>query len=343
MHVTFLMPHLKLAGGTRLSLTYAHFLAERGHLVTVVVSSKNFWRRLLANVFNVKPRWFKKNKAKFLRVKNFNAENIPAGDIVIACFWQGALLMADYPKTKGKPIHFIQHDERLYHGPVEQVTQAYQQQNKKIVLSHWLQERIRQDFNQESDVLLTPVDFNLFYKVKVNRQNKNKIRILALHHNYVWKGTVVAVEIVKRLKASYPEVELVLYGAREKNIMLDGCDEYHYNLPQKKMAELYSGCNVFLCSSEWEGLGMPGMEAMACGTCLVTYDIGGSRDYAFDQETALVARHADKEDLYKKLLLAVENRELREKIAQGGYDFVHHKIDTWSKSTDKLENIFLKA
>lgn len=342
MRITFLMPHLKLAGGTRLSLTYAHFLAEKGHHVTVVVSSKNFWRRFLANILNIKPGWFKKNKAKFLRVKNFQAENIPTGDIVVACFWQGALFMSDYPQTKGKPIHFIQHDERLYHGPADQVTQAYRLQNKKIVLSHWLQERIRQDFNQHSDVLLTPVDFNLFHKVKANRQNKDKIRILSLHHSYIWKGTAVCVEVVKKIKDVHSEVELILYGAREKNIALNDCDEYYYNLPQEKMAELYSGCDIFICSSEWEGLGMPGMEAMACGTCLVTYDIGGSRDYAFDNETALVAKHADKEDLYKKILLAVEDKELREEIAQGGYDFIHNKIDTWLKSTDKLENIFLE-
>ena len=50
---------------------------------------------------------------------------------------------------------------------------------------------------------------------------------------------------------------------------------------------------IYLCPSWDEGLGMPSMEAMACGSALVTYDNGGSRDYAHDGETALVAPRRD--------------------------------------------------
>ena len=40
MKLTFLAPHLRIAGGVRAILTYADRLAGRGHDVTVVVPAK---------------------------------------------------------------------------------------------------------------------------------------------------------------------------------------------------------------------------------------------------------------------------------------------------------------
>jgi len=340
MRINFLMPHLKLAGGPRLSLNYAHLLAQKGHRVTVVVSSKKFWRRFLANLFHRKPFWFKNLKAKLLRVKNYDAKNIPDADIIVACHGQAVKFITPLPASKGLKFNFIQHDERLYHGSVEEITAAYAQKNHKIVISTWLQEIIKKDFNQNSDVLVTPVDYQLFHPIKNESNPLNEVKILLLHHNYFWKGTNIGVNIVNKIKENYPSVKLILYGVRDKKINIPGVDEYYYNLPQEKLAWLYSSCDIFLCPSEWEGLGMPGMEAMACGSCLVTNDTGGSRDYAFDEETAFVAKHNDWDDLYQKLLLAVENKELREKIAFQGYEFITKKIDNWQQSATKMEKIF---
>jgi len=80
------------------------------------------------------------------------------------------------------------------------------------------------------------------------------------------------------------------------------------------------------------------MEAMACGSCVVTFDTGGSRDYAFDGKTALVAKNRNVEDLKSKLELAVSDKSLREKIAEEGYRFITSDIDMWEESTKKLEN-----
>jgi len=343
MKITFLLPHLKISGGVRLSLTYAHLLAEKGHQVTVVIKNKIFWRRFLANLINRKPLWFKNNQAKFLRIEDFQIQNIPDADIIIACYWQIVAFMSTLPSQKGIQYNFIQHDERLYHGQRDEVTRAYQKINKKIVLSNWLKEIIKNDFNQDSEVLITPVDFNLFHPVPDARIDSKVIKILLLHHSYKWKGTASGLEIVKKIKKTYPEVKLVFYGVRSEKIDLKDVDEYYFNLPQEKLAWLYSSCDIFLCPSEWEGLGMPGMEAMASGSCLVTNDTGGSRDYAFDGQTAFVAKHNDWEDLYQKLLLAVENKELREKIAKQGYEFITQKIDNWEQSAAKMEKMFESA
>ena len=64
---------------------------------------------------------------------------------------------------------------------------------------------------------------------------------------------------------------------------------------------------------------MPAMEAMMCGTALVTTDTGGSRDYALNEETALVSPIKNPEGLAKNLIRVLTNESLRLQLAEKGY------------------------
>jgi glycosyltransferase involved in cell wall biosynthesis len=119
-------------------------------------------------------------------------------------------------------------------------------------------------------------------------------------------------------------------------------DEFHENLPQEQLAALYSGSDIYLCPSWDEGLGMPPMEAMACGAALVTYDNGGCRDYARDGETALVAPRRDVEALADKLERAATDAALRARIAAAGMAFVTTAFD-WDRAVTRLEALFEAA
>jgi len=44
-------------------------------------------------------------------------------------------------------------------------------------------------------------------------------------------------------------------------------------LPQEELPFLYSGADVFVFPSLWEGFGLPPLEAMACGTPVVTSNV----------------------------------------------------------------------
>ncbi len=112
-----------------------------------------------------------------------------------------------------------------------------------------------------------------------------------LHHDYAWKGVREGLEAIAAVKVRHPEVLLVGFGVKRPREALP-YDEFHENLPQERLAWLYSRCPIYLCPSWDEGLGMPPMEAMACGAALVTFDNGGCRDYAKDGETALLASSA---------------------------------------------------
>jgi len=338
MVINFLSPHLKIAGGVRIILSYANQLAINGHEVRVFVRSNNVIRRNIANWLGLsKPQWIKEFRPKVVRVLDFNS--ISDADVLIASDLTTAEKILNFPDSKGKKIHLIQHDEGLYHVAQALADKVFSSKVlKRICVSSWLKEILKNKYGAESELLLNTLDNNFFKPVNKTR-NDNDIKILMLHHTYEWKGTEEGIKMIKDLKDKYSNIKLILFGARKENVNTF-CDEYYYKPSQEKLVELYSDSDIFLCPSWDEGFGLPSLEAMACKCAVVTYDNGGSRDFAFDNKTAMVAKRKNMDDLKNKLEVLIKDSDLRKKIAQSGYEFVQ-TLPTPEEQTKKLEKILL--
>jgi glycosyltransferase involved in cell wall biosynthesis len=109
------------------------------------------------------------------------------------------------------------------------------------------------------------------------------------------------------------------------------------NPPQKLIVnQIYNRSSVFLCTSRYEGFGLPCIEAMACGAALVTTANGGSADYAVDGETALVCEPGDVAGLADGIERLLRDDELRIRLAQQGMEYIREHFD-WDASAGKLE------
>jgi len=335
--ITFLCPHLRIAGGVRAILTYADRLTEAGHEVKVVVPAKGRARAGWRALRGVGPSWIPGFRARVVWVDRWRPSALPDGDVLVATAWQSAGAVADAPARCGAKFYFVQHYESLYHGQAEAVDTTYRLPLRKIVISTWLRDIMRERFASEAEILVTPVDPVLFHAVPVT-VTSSRPRVLMLHHDYAWKGTADGFETVARVKKRVPGLHLVGFGVSAPKAP-SGYDEFHADPPQDRLAALYSGCEIYLCPSWDEGLGMPPMEAMACGAALVTYDNGGCRDYAYDDETALVARRRDVSDLAAKLERLASDDDLRRRIATAGSAFVRNTFD-WGRAVRRMEAIF---
>lgn len=340
LRITFLLPHLKVSGGVRVMFIYASLLARRGHRVTICVRSRSPLRRFLGNLLRGAPRWFPElHGARILRVATFTEKDLPDGEVIIASPVGTAFDIVRLPRSKGKKIYFVQHDEGLYHAERGVADESYKLPLRKIVVSGWLLEILRETYGEDSTLLLNTVDRAQFHPVSAVRPNDGLLRVLLLYHTYEWKGTKEGVAIVEAIKKTHPNVRLILFGSRKEKPDVS-CDEYYFNVPQVELANIYSRADVFLCPSWDEGFGLPALEAMACGIPVVTYDNGGSRDFAFHEKTALVAPRRDTKQLALELTRLIEDPALRECIARGGYEFVM-TMPTWEEQTTELEKILL--
>jgi glycosyltransferase involved in cell wall biosynthesis len=337
MKITFLCPHLRIAGGVRAILTYADRLACHGHEVTVVVPAKGALTAWWRNLRRVDPGWIPDFRPSVVWVREWSAANLPDGNVLVATAWQSAGPVNAAPHRRGRKFYLIQHYESLYHGLPEAVDETYRLPLRKIVISTWLKEIMRGKFQSEAEVLVTPVDPALFSRVETSPED-GLVRVLMLHHDYAWKGVADGFEAVSRVKVRHPELRLVSFGVKKPRAPLL-YDEFYENLPQQRLAWLYSRCPIYLCPSWDEGLGMPAMEAMACGAALVTYDNGGCRDYALDGQTALVARRRDVAELADKLERLVAEPTLRQKIGSAGMAFIRREFD-WEWAVSRMETLF---
>ena len=102
MKITFLCPHLRIAGGVRAILTYADRLTAAGHQVEVVVPAKGrapaFWRA----VRGAGPSWIPGFRARVVWVDRWRPSALPAGDVLVATAWQSAGAVADAPARCGR-------------------------------------------------------------------------------------------------------------------------------------------------------------------------------------------------------------------------------------------------
>ena len=189
--------------------------------------------------------------------------------------------------------------------------------------------------NNAVAVIVTPVDPALFRPVPV--ADDGAVRVLMLFHEYPWKGVAEGIEAFQRVRARHPSAVLVGFGVKPPKRPLP-FTEFHENLPQERLSWLYSRCAIYLCPSWDEGLGMPSMEAMACGAALCTYDNGGCRDYAIDGRTGVVAPRRDLDALARGLGRLLEDTGLRRRVAREGQEFVRTRFD-WERATARLEAI----
>ncbi len=339
MRITFLCPHLRIAGGVRAILTHADRLAARGHLVSVVVPARRRLQAWWRNRFRRPPAWMPGLRARILWVPAWSPARLPDGDALVATSWQSAPPVADAPARCGRKFYFIQHYESLYHGEQARVDATYRLPLRKIAISTWLADVMAERFDSPAAVVVTPVDPALFHPLPEVRDGE--LRVLMLHHEYAWKGVSDGIEVIRRVRVRHPALRLVGFGLRRPAAGLP-YDEFHVDLPQERLAWLYSRCPIYLCPSWDEGLGMPPMEAMACGAALCTYDNGGCRDYAMDGKTAVVAPRRDVGALVRGLDRLVEDRVLRERIAREGQALVTTRFD-WERATARFEALLQGA
>lgn len=355
MKVNICLPHLGISGGTKGLLEYAHQMAVREHEVTVVVEQPRLRRTTLRigpvqipilspapllKYLRRSPVSWRRCAANVRYVPALTDRHLPDANATIASAWQDARKVQRLGTDKGRKIYFVQHYEPLYHASKDERTEAvrtYQAQWEEVVcLSSWLRSTLARKHGLSASVLVTPVDPLIGTASVIGREPSAPLRVCMLDHSYRWKGTAAGVRAFEAVREALGgRARLVMFGTR--NRWTGRCDEHHGTVTGTELRDLYHSCHVYLCSSWREGLGMPPMEAMACGAALVTTEHGGARDYAVHEKTALTAQPDDWPGLYLALRRLALNESDRLRLARNGKSWVASY--SWEENTGKLLDI----
>jgi len=92
--------------------------------------------------------------------------------------------------------------------------------------------------------------------------------------------------------------------------------KFHGALDHEQLSKLYAESDIVLCPSWYESFPLPPIEAMACGTAVITTPYG-TEDYAIDGHTAIVARPRVFPILWSPWM-AGPQPDLRDRLARNG-------------------------
>lgn len=181
-----------------------------------------------------------------------------------------------------------------------------------IGCSQWLANRARKSSlfsHLPVSAIPNPLDVNVFKPVakaearaKLNLPlDKKLILFVAAKVTVIWKGFGYFQESLLILKENVPnpeEIELVILGESdaELNQMLPFKTHALGRIADvEKIALIYSAADVFTIPSIQENLPNTIMEAMACGTPAVGFEVGGIPEMIAHQETGYLARYKSAE------------------------------------------------
>lgn len=306
MKVVIPVGALHIGGGCRVLAEVANALASAGHDTEVVIPEGMPIEYAL--------------HCKITKVPSLAKEYIPFGDIVLPNFYttfQGPF--AAWPK---QCVRLSLGFEPLWVPDAEYAIWTYQQGVPTISISHWLDDQIFMHSHQRGSVVNLGIDRAVFHPKGQKMQRSRKI-ILYLARDpqagYELKGYDDFVQAMKILKRHYSKKFAVYMICPERDLPLSGIPHRIFHpKTDRDIAKLYRTADVFVSTSWFEGFALPPLEAMACGTPVVTTDSGGIRDFCFHRQNAYIVQPKDARKIAHGIQKVLTNEKFAKTLGSTG-------------------------
>jgi glycosyltransferase involved in cell wall biosynthesis len=279
-------------GGSKTIMSCANVLSGLGHEVIIATSVFNF-------------SWFKV-KAKVVKEFPKNADVIIA--TAVSTVKPVALL-----DTKARKFWYIRGWETWNKScSMEKEVRRI----PVIVNSEWLRDKVHKCIGKYPPIVYPGID-EYFYSS--GKFFSDEVTVGGLYCSRGLKRFKLWIKVVKRVMEER-RIRVRLFGDEDKPVLPF---DFDYVRRPESVAHrgFYNSCDIWLFTSENEGLHIPPMEAGACGCALVGSDIGGVRDYAVHGETALLG-----EDYVGNVIRLVDDVDLRSKLSSNLIKLLNEKI-----------------
>jgi glycosyltransferase involved in cell wall biosynthesis len=262
----------------------------------------------------------------------------PQCDINIATYFPTSFAVSE-SKIAELKFYYMQHYEALCVRPGDfswLAEQSYSLPLNKISNCSWLQSIVKKIHKADSYLINHSAKSEYFYPM--NLEKFENPTILSLGKTIMfWKGLQELDEALFLIQKEIPNIQLLLYGS-EKTLNIRFPHKYIMKPSYDELRELYNKSHVVVCPSWYESFPAPPLEAMGCGTPMITTKIG-VEDYAINEVNSLVIEPKSPTQIKDAVIRIFKDNELKNKIINGGLKTF--KEFSWDKTTDKLEALFL--
>jgi glycosyltransferase involved in cell wall biosynthesis len=259
MHVNFNSGDLSLSGGNRFIFELSNALVDRGYKVSITHAALKQaygwftpvkaeiinleYKPLIARIFN---KYYMKNHKLFFDWEKRLTAYIPDCDVNVATYWATA-----YPTVesgKGRGFYLVQNYEPWFSSdPVFQAKAkaTYDLPLTKLCVSNWLKEKVQGVF------IGNGINLNKFKQAESPKIPKSVM--LVIMKNIARKNPLLCLEVSKKLT----DLGFAVLEARG-------------HLSDAELVKMYQQSKFLIYLSQFEGFGYIPLEAMACGTPVIT-------------------------------------------------------------------------
>ena len=293
------------------------FLTNQNHKVNIISSE---------NTFTIPIKGLK--NTSFMLSSFLKTRSIKENDIVHAHNVPSALAMKNTSGKKVLSLHGIYSKQIVQlHGKIySKASKIYENSALRSADVVTVVSKEAYDYYSKKgfDVVQIPnaVDPTLFPKKATKRFENQIIYAGRLSKE---KGIDILLQTAKILPSKYNLI-ILGNGPEENNVrdMANLKTNVHYLGYQSKQntISLIRGSDLLVQPSLMEGLSSTLLEAMACETCVVASDVGGNPEIIDNDNTGILVKPNNREELLDKILDLMKNNEKRSKLATAGLKVV---------------------
>ncbi|HKO62615.1 MAG TPA: glycosyltransferase family 4 protein, partial [Pyrinomonadaceae bacterium] len=353
MKINILLPFYPKfpVGGFKVFYEYANRLADRRHAVTILhpctVEQPTGWKARLARTRKLATDrlssqntigWHAlREHIRLLSVPDLSEQYVPEADVTLASSWATAEMAQWYSSKAGK-IFQIVYDYELWmtaDGELRRrMESAFRAMKNCIATSPSVTAMLNELGIKPVAYIPCGLDTNEFdidIPIKARAATSVGFQVRAQPS----KGTADAIAALVELQSRHPDkLRLSAFGPEPVKNFPDHID-FQWSLNTAELRAFYNSISIFVFPSHFEGWGLPGMEALACGAALVAADSVGLRDYASHEETALIVPPSRPDLLADAIERLIGDDQLRHRLARQGSERVRQF--TWTRAVDALE------
>jgi glycosyltransferase involved in cell wall biosynthesis len=164
------------------------------------------------------------------------------------------------------------------------------------------------------------------------------------------KNLLRLLQAYARLRKDLPGWKLVLVGARNawkstpiseemRKLNLAPWVQLTGYIPEEDLPALYNGAGLFAFPSLYEGFGLPVLEAMACGTPVITSNVSSLPEVAGD--AALLVDPYNVEEIAAAMVNVLSDQELSEDLHRRGLE--RSKEFSWERTAQQTLEVYKKV
>ena len=316
----------------RFARRFAAYKAGRGSLDDAVGALDNVTNQLAmrASIPQRRGAWFDRLR-----------RSMPEADVSIATSAPVAAPTAVY--GTGLPAYFMQHYEAImaddFEDPVFMLAEAKLAVDLpilKIASSSWLGGVVEERHGGPVPVCTMGIDQAAWYPDGSPPDEPFTV-VSYGGRNVRWKDFPTGAEAIRLARREIPDLRWRVYGGG--SLPPDNDVAPYEDLGWRKPEELraiYSESHATLCPSWYESFPRYPIEAMACGSAVVTTPFG-TEDYTRDGENCLVVPRREPERMAEALVRLWRDQDLRRRLTEQAREDV--KEITWERSVTRMEEL----